>query len=158
MKFEAATQALADAGVEFVLIGGWAAILNGSARSTRDLDICFARSADNRRRIVAALAPYHPRPRDFPFDLPFIRDATTLDNGTAFILTRTLGPVDLPAEVSGLGGFPEVWIASREVEAFGRTVRTLDLNGLIAAKRAAGRPKDLEALWELESLRDALKE
>ena len=44
---------------------------------------------------------------------------------------------------------------SIEVEAFDRTILTIDLEGLIASKRAAGRPKDLAALPELESLREA---
>lgn len=103
MKFDVAVQAFCDAGVEFVLIGGWAAILNGSVRTTRDLDICYARTGENHRRIANALAPYRPRPREFPSDLPFVWDATTLNNGTVFTLTTTLGAIDLLAEVSGLG-------------------------------------------------------
>ncbi len=79
-------------------------------------------------------------------------------HGTVFTLTTTLGLIDILAEVSGLGSFDEVRKVSKLVEAFGRQVRTLDFNGLIAAKRAAGRPKDLEALLELEGLRDALRD
>jgi hypothetical protein len=158
VKFDIAVQRLVDAQVEFVLIGGWAAILNGSSRTTRDLDICFARTAENRRRLAAALGPYNPRPRDFAAELPFVWDAATLDHGTVFTLTTTLGSIDILAEVSGLGSFDQVRKVSKLVEAFGRQVWTLDLNGLILAKRAAGRPKDLEALLELESIRDALKD
>jgi hypothetical protein len=158
VKFDLAIQALCDAGVEFVLIGGWAAILNGSVRTTRDLDICYARTGENHRRLAAALAPYRPRPREFPADLPFVWDAVTLNSAAVFTLTTTLGAIDLLAEVSGLGTFEKVKAVSKLVHAFDRQIWTLDLPALIAAKRAAGRPKDLQALPELESLLEASRE
>ena len=63
MQFKAALHALCDGQVEFVVIGGLAATLHGSARITLDLDICFSRAPLNLNRLVAALAPFHPRPR-----------------------------------------------------------------------------------------------
>ena len=152
MNFELAIQRLCDAGVEFVVIGGWAAIFHGSANVTNDLDICYSRHKANLRKLAEALAPYHPRPRGFPADLPFVWDAATLANGTAFTLTTDLGIIDLLAEVAGVGAFTEVLAASVEVDAFGRRLRSLDLRSLIQAKKAAGRPKDLLIVPELESL------
>jgi len=137
MNFVLAVQALTDAGVEFAIIGGWSAIMHGSAHLTNDLDLCYSRNPDNLRRLARALAPYHPRPAEFPPELPFVWDDRTLHGGTVFTLDTDLGRIDLLAEVAGL----EVW--------------TLDLPSLIRAKRAAGRPKDLLALPELESLLDA---
>ena len=66
MEFERAFQALCDAGVEFVVIGGVSGTLHGSARVIYDLDICFSRSSANLKRLVSALAPFHPRLRDLP--------------------------------------------------------------------------------------------
>jgi hypothetical protein len=66
MNIDRAVQALCDAGVEFIIIGGWSAILHGSAHVTADLDIFFARRKGNLRRLVEALAPYHSRPADLP--------------------------------------------------------------------------------------------
>jgi hypothetical protein len=63
MQFEKAVQTLCDAGVDFVVIGGLAATLHGSAQVTYDLDICYSRASANLRRLVEALAPFHPRPR-----------------------------------------------------------------------------------------------
>src|SRR5260370_40671260 len=103
-----AVQVLADAHVEFVIIGGWSAILHGASHVTNDLDFCFARNPENLRRLASALAPYHPRLRDLPADLPFVWDAATLGNGTVFTLTTDLGPIDLLAEVTGLGDFAQV--------------------------------------------------
>jgi hypothetical protein len=158
MRIDIAVQTLADAGVEFVLIGGWAAILNGSVRTTRDLDICYARTPENHRRLAAALSPFLHRPRDFPMGVPFIWDATTLSHGTVFTLTTTLGSIDLLAEVDGLGSYQQVKASAKLVDAFDRSVWTLDLRGLIDSKRAAGRPKDLQALPELESLLETLED
>lgn len=145
-------QLLADEGVEFVVIGGWAAIFHGSAHLTNDLDICFSRSDANLRKIVEALAPYNPRPRDFPPDLPFVWDFATLRNGTNFTLTTDLGAIDLLSEVTGIGGFEEIKAHSIRCYAFERDILTLDLPTLIRAKRASGREKDLRHLSELESL------
>jgi len=153
MNVEAAIQALVDAGVEFVIIGGWSAILNGSAYSTNDLDVCFARHSENVRRLARALAPYHPRLRDLPKGLPFVWDEATLRNGTVFTLDTDLGKIDLLAEVAGLGTFEDMAAGSVvATEAFGRRIQTLDLKSLIKAKRAAGRDRDLRVLPELESL------
>jgi hypothetical protein len=155
MEFEEAVQTLVDAGVEFVIIGGVSASFNGSARVTYDLDICYSRTASNLRRLAAALAPFHPRPRGFPAELPFLWDERTLQGGTVFTLATDLGAIDLLAEVAGLGAYDRVKAHSIMVEAFDRRVATLDLPSLIQSKRAAGRERDLSALPELESLLEA---
>lgn len=77
-SFADAVHALADNQVDFVLIGGWSAIIHGSSYVTRDLDICYSRRTDNVQRLARALAPLHPRLRDFPLNLPFVWDSTTL--------------------------------------------------------------------------------
>jgi hypothetical protein len=158
MNFDLAIQRLCDAGVEFVVIGGWAAIFHGSAHLTNDLDICYSRDSKNLARLAHALAPYHPRPRGFPDGLTFVWDAKTLSSGTMFTLTTDLGIIDLLAEISGVGDYGEVRAASLEVEAFERRIRALNLQALIQSKRAAGRPKDLLILPELEGLLEAGQE
>jgi hypothetical protein len=155
MRFETAVHALCDAGVEFVVIGGLSATLHGSASVTLDLDVCYSRATPNLRRIVEALAPFHPRPRGFPEALPFIWDEAMLRNTTVLTLLTDLGEIDLLAEVAGLGSWDDVKARSIEMEAFDRTISILDLPSLIQAKRAAGREKDLAALPELESLLEA---
>lgn len=155
MQFEKAIHALSDAKVDFVVIGGLAAILHGSLRVTYDLDICYSRSKENLRTLTVAVAPFNPRPRGFPPELPFIWDEATLRNATVLTLQTELGEIDLLAEVAGLGDFDAVKKHALTVEAFGRQILTLDLRGLIVAKRAAGRNKDLADIFELESLLDA---
>lgn len=141
--------------MDFVVIGWWAAIFHGSAHVATDLGICYSRDKDNLRKLAGVLAPYHPRPRGFPDGLPFVWDAATLANGTMFTLTTDLGVIDLLAEVSGIGTYADAHAASIEIDAFGRRLRALDLRALIRAKKAAGRPKDLLILPELEGLLEA---
>src|SRR5580700_1969995 len=155
MQFKKAIQALCDAEVEFIVIGGLSANLHGSARVTFDVDLCYSRGTSNLKRLAAALAPFHPRPQGFPAELPFVWDETTLRNSTVLTLQTDLGEIDLLAEVAGLGGWDEVSARSVKIDAFERTISILDLPSLIQAKRAAGREKDLAALPELESLLEA---
>jgi predicted nucleotidyltransferase len=155
MSVDTAVQLLVDAGVEFVIIGGWSAILHGRDKGGIDLDLCLSRESDNLRRLLQALAPFHPRSRDLSEGSPFNWDEATLRNATILKLDTDLGPIDLHAEVSGLGAYEEVKAESITVEAFGRRVHTLDLKSLIKAKRAAGRAKDIQILPELESLLEA---
>jgi hypothetical protein len=158
VNFIRAVQSLTDAGVEFAIIGGWSAIMHGSAHLTNYLDLCYSRNSDNLRRLALALAPYHPRPADFPRELPFVWDERSLHGGTVFTLDTDLGRIDLLAEVAGLGGWDEIRNGLVQLPAFGREVWTLDLPSLIRAKGAAGRVKDLLVLPELESLLDAAAE
>jgi len=156
-RFERAIRALSDAQLEFVIIGGFSAILHGSAHVTLDLNIVYSRNQENLKRLAAALAPLHPRPDGLPASLPFVWDETTLANGTLFTLTSDLGRIDLMAEVSGLGSFSEIWAGSVEVELYGCKVRNLSLTDLLRSKRAAGRLKDLQVIPELESILEALE-
>ncbi|SPE33479.1 conserved hypothetical protein [Candidatus Sulfopaludibacter sp. SbA3] len=91
----------------------------------------------------------------FPEGLPFVWDDVTLRNRSQFTLATDLGDIDLLAEISGVGTFEQVREHSIQVDAFDRSVWTLDLRTLIRAKRAAGREKDLRVLPELESLLEA---
>lgn len=143
---------LAGGGIEFILVGGVAAAAHGSARITQDLDVVYARSPANLDRLAALLAPLHPYLRGAPPGLPFLWDARTLAAGLNFTLDTDLGPLDLLGEIVGGGRYEDLLPQSIEVEAFGVTCRCLDLEPLIRVKRAAGRPKDLEAIAELNEL------
>lgn len=92
--------------------------------------------------------------RGAPPGLPFLLDARTLENGLNFTLTTELGDVDLLGEITGGGAYDALVAHTVMLPAFGREVRCLDLDTLIRVKRAAGRPKDFEAIAELETLRE----
>lgn len=147
-------RALGSHGVRHVVVGGAAAVAHGSARLTQDVDVVYARDAANVAALVAALAPAHPYLRGAPPGLPFQWNERTVRNGLNFTLQTDVGAIDLLGEIVGGGRYEDLEPHSFEVEAFGVRCRILDLEKLIEVKRAAGRPKDLEAIAELEAIRD----
>lgn len=122
------------------------------ARATYDLDVSYSRQADNVERLVAALEPIHPYLRGAPPGLPFRWDAATVHSGLNFTLTTDDGPLDLLGEITGAGGYADLFTQSAEMELFGIRCRCASLPALIRMKRAAGRPKDNEVIAELEAL------
>jgi len=150
--FRALIAALSEAEVRFVLVGGVAATLHGSARLTQDVDIVYARDAENLGRIARALAPLQPYLRGAPPGLPFRLDEATLAAGLNFTLSTSVGDIDLLGEIAGAGNYEALATHTVEVELFGVPCLCLDLPTLIRAKIAAGRPKDLEAIAELRAL------
>jgi hypothetical protein len=136
------------------MVGGVAAAAHGSPRTTQDLDIIYRRDRANLERLVAALGPYHPYVRGAPPGLPFRFDVATLSAGLNFTLTTDLGWIDLFGEITGGGGYEDLFPHCITIEVFGVSCRVLDLESLIRTKRAAGRPKDFETLAELEILRE----
>jgi hypothetical protein len=146
-------QQLHNGKVEFVVIGGLAMIAQGSSYVTKDLDICYARNDRNLAAVAAAFAPLHPYMRGAPPGLPFQFDPPTIKADLNFTLITDLGDVDLLGEVRGVGWYEQVLAQSEEKTMYGLTVRVLSIDGLIAAKKAAGRTKDKLHLLELEELK-----
>ncbi len=140
--------------MEFIIIGGFAATAHGSAYVTVDLDIVYARTPENVSRLAAALQSLQPYLRGAPPGLPFRFDTETITRGLNFTLTTTAGDLDLLGEAAG-GGTYEALLPHTEVrELLGLECRFVDLETLIHLKRAAGRPRDLERIAELEALRE----
>jgi hypothetical protein len=154
IDFAALLQALDSCQVEYIVVGGAAAIAHGSSRFTQDLDIVYSRSPENLQRIVKALRDFKPYLRGVPPGLPFIWDQVTLARGLNFTLQTSMGAIDLLGEIAGGGTYQNLVAASVDLRLFGGTSRCLSLDQLIQAKRAAGRAKDLEALAELEAIRE----
>jgi predicted nucleotidyltransferase len=151
-SLEDVARRMQEAKVRCIVIGGWAAIVHGAARSTNDVDLVYARDPENVQHLVAALGPCQPYLRGAPPGLPFKWDEQTIRAGLNFTLTTTLGDLDLLGEVTGGGTYEELLPFTEEIEAFGVRCRLVTLEKLIHLKRAAGRPKDLEAIAELEAL------
>ena len=152
--FAGVIRTLVDAGVDFIIVGGVAGTVHGSARLTRDVDVVYGRSPENMRRLVDALSSHNPYLRGAPQGLPFLWDLNTIQRGLNFTLTTRLGDLDLLGELTCGGGFEQLREHSSIVRVFDRDVQVLDLDWLIRVKRAAGRPRDLEAVAELEALRE----
>jgi predicted nucleotidyltransferase len=151
-RFDALLVALSEAKVEFIVIGGVAGIVHGAATFTKDLDVVYARNAENLSRLVAAIAPHAPYLRGAAPGLPFRWDVSTLHAGLNFTLSTDLGEFDMLGEVTGGGRYEDLLPHTLEIEAFGVRCRCVTLRKLIQLKRAAGRPRDLNAIAELEAL------
>src|SRR5215212_11532447 len=152
---EAPLRLLGEHKVKCVIVGGVAAAIHGSSLVTSDLDVCYARHATNLKQLAEALQSVHARLRNAPEGLPFILDAETLKRGLNFTFTTDIGDLDLLGEVRGIGSYEAVVAGSIKVELFGYQFVVMDIGKLIRAKRAAGRPKDLLALPELEAIQEA---
>jgi hypothetical protein len=140
--------------VECVIIGGVAAALYGATNLTNDLDVCYARNAENLERLATALRSVNAKLRNALPDLPFILDAETLRRGLNFTFTTDVGSLDLLGEVRGIGFYEEVNSEATMYELFGYSFPVIEIGRLILAKRTAGRVKDLIALPELEAIQE----
>jgi len=155
-EFTRLLETLVGNDVRFVVVGGVAATVHGSARLTQDLDVVYARDEANLSRLVEALSPLQPYLRGAPEGLPFTWDVETLAAGLNFTLTTTLGDLDLLGEIAGGGGYRKLVDDAIVVQLDEFDFLCLALQRLIDVKRAAGRPKDLEAIAELEIIRDEM--
>lgn len=150
---------LNDHGVAYVVVGGFAAVLHGSALPTAAVDLVPSRDEDNLDRLGEALQELEAKSRTAdgpvpaPLDGRFLRAMPFMVN-----LTTKYGDVDVTFEPSGpRHGFEDWNSDASEVEiGEGLTIRVASLDAVIESKRAAGRPKDERALPHLESLRDEL--
>ena len=152
--FNALLRLLTENEVEFIIVGGAAATAHGSARLTLDLDIVYKRSSENIARIVNALRSIEPYLRGAPAGLPFDWSVETIAKGLNFTLITSLGSLDLLGEIVGGGGYEQLFPETIEIEIAGMNCLCLNLERLIKVKRAAGRPKDLETVAELQQILD----
>jgi predicted nucleotidyltransferase len=106
---------------------------------------------------VRALAPLSPYLRGAPAGLPFSFDVDTVRRGLNFTLDTSLGALDLLGEITGGGSYDGLLPDTEEIELFGHRCRAVTLDALIRLKRAAGRPKDNDALAELEAIQERMQ-
>lgn len=140
--------------VEFVVVGGYAAMLYGSTYVTHDVDVCCLLEGDNLRRIFTAIADLHPVHRMTPQAIPFVAEEGTTRRFNNLYLKTDLGQIDL------LGSIPQgdsAYAKARSVVIdlpYGRC-RLLDIPALIQSKEMVGRPKDFLVTAELRAILDA---
>ena len=147
-------EALADGGVDFVVIGGIAGGAHGSAYPTYDIDLMYARDRENLERLAAVLRELGATLRGAPPDVPFLLDAKTLEAGGNFTFATRFGPVDVFAYPSGAPPYDRVRAEALTIDVGGRAVRVASLDHLIAMKEAAARNKDKLMATEYRELAD----
>jgi transcriptional regulator with XRE-family HTH domain len=144
--------ALIRNGVDFVVVGGVAGWIHGSAYPTYDLDVAYSRNRGNLERLARALTELNVRWRGGPPDLPIELDATMLDNGANFTFDTPFGMFDVLGELSGIRDYEDLRHEARIEFYDGLEIRVASLDHLIAMKRSADRVKDRLMIMEYKEL------
>lgn len=139
-------------GVDFVVIGGYAAIAHGAARLTRDLDVCFATDDANLSVLGDVLIGAEARLRGVDDDIPFVPDAPTLRRVRVLTLDTVDGPLDVMVQPDGAPRYAQLRARAELLDVGGVLVRVASLEDMMNMKRASGRDKDLLDLEELEAI------
>jgi hypothetical protein len=143
--------------VDFVLIGGIAAIVLGSSYSTSDLDVAYGRDRTNLERLADALRELGATLRGAPPELPFRMDAGTLEAGLNFTFATRGGDFDVFGEPAGAPKYEELKRRASVERIEGMEIRVASIDHLIAMKEAAGREKDRLLASQLRTLSDTLR-
>jgi predicted nucleotidyltransferase len=152
-----ALETLVRHGVDFVLIGGIAAIVLGSSYSTSDLDVAYARERANLERLADALRELGATLRGAPPGLSFWLDADTLEAGLNFTFETKHGNLDIFGEPAGAPAYTELKQRSSVERIGGLEIRVASIDHMIAMKEAAGRGKDRILASELRTLSDRIR-
>jgi hypothetical protein len=157
-KFLRVIGLLSQAGADTVIIGGLGIRAHGGGHLTEDIDFALSRRRENCRRIAEALAPYHPKPVDWPEGVPYVWDEQMLMNSTNLTLETDLGRIDFLAEPDGAPPYETLKARAVRFDLEGREVLVASIDDLISMKKAAGRPKDLAHIAELETIKRLMAE
>lgn len=149
---------LADHNVDYVLIGGLAAVIHGSTAMTNDADIVPDRAQVNLERLADALRDLDARLRveSDPDGLPFDPHPELIASMAMLNMTTRCGDVDLTFTPAGLDDYDELVANSEAMEIAGHHVRVAALADIIRSKTAAGRPKDHATLPILHALQEEI--
>lgn len=148
-------QALADAGAQYVLVGGLAGAMLGTTRNTRDIDIAYASHHENLERICAVINRFHPRLKllgKAEGDAISITPAHLRKNKMLQLVTD-VGELDLLGAIAGFNSFAQIAKMS-DTKDIGFVVHVLGVDGMLRAKKALKRPKDIQDIVELEALKE----
>lgn len=145
---------LKNSGLEFVVIGGVCVNYHGAPLATFDLDICCPFGADNVTRIESAVKDLHPAHRLTANKLPLQVTRDSFADLKNVYLQTDLGKLDCLSEVAGIGNFQAV----RKCSVVGHLpygeFRFLTIDALIDAKKVVGRPRDLDAIRQLNAIKE----
>lgn len=132
---------LLDASVEFILVGGGAAVIHGAPVTTQDIDIVHSREPANVDRLLQVLLRLDARLVD-PAGRDLEPEPMALSGpGQSLIRTR-LGRVDALGALHDGRGYEDLLAAAETVDFDGRSLRIIDLQTLIEIKSSTGRAKD----------------
>jgi hypothetical protein len=147
-------EALTSSGVDFVIVGGTAAVLHGSAMATYDLDVLMPFTPENCEGLLAAVAPLHPRLSHTVDKRPVAFSAEQLTHFKNLYLLTDLGRLDVLGSLPPIEDSAEVFRTAEVMDVAGLKVRVVALDLLVQVKAAMNRPKDKHVETELRAIAD----
>lgn len=132
---------LLDSSVEFILVGGGAAVVHGAPVTTQDIDIVHSREAGNVARLLQVLASLEARVVD-PAGRNLKPESAALQGPGQSLLRTRLGRIDVLGSLHGGQGYAELLATADTLDFEGRALRVIDLQTLIEIKSKTGRAKD----------------
>ena len=144
-------------GVEFSIVGGYAARSHGSSFTTDDVDVCVRLGYANLKKLERAVCDLNPRHRITANKLPFQLTESLAESLKNIYLKTDIGILDCLGEVAGIGDFDAVLNESELTDfSFGKCHR-LKIDALIKAKEAVGRDHDIRTATELRAIQERSK-
>jgi len=150
-------EGLLEAGVDFILVGGLAAVIQGAPVTTMDVDIVHSQSPENISKLLAFLKSIGAVHRRLDDELIEPKEGDLSAKGHALFTTQ-LGPLDVLAVIEEGRGYDDLLDHTVEIDFRGHTLRVLDLKMMIHLKRASTDPKDMQRLPLLRETLGQLEE
>ena len=144
---------LTDSPLDFVIIGGFAAVLHGSNYTTRDLDICILFSKEEWEALKEILKPIHPKIRSMQNKVSLFDFDVDYSKIESLHLETDLGLLDLVSHVPSVGTYFDVLKNAEEIELYGKPAFVISIDDLIKSKKSLGRHRDLMVVEELEAIK-----
>jgi hypothetical protein len=149
---------LVKAGVDFVIVGGFAGVVHGCTYVTQDIDICCNFSADNLLALQKGISDLHPVHRMTPNRKKLKLTKQTCGQFKNLYLDTNIGQLDCLSFIDGIGDYQQVKLSSKVVEVENIQIRVLSVDALIESKKAMNRPRDKEAILQLEAIKKLKKQ
>lgn len=149
---------LVKAGVDFVIVGGFAGVVHGCTYVTQDIDICCNFSADNLLALQKGISDLHPVHRMTPNRKKLKLTKQTCGQFKNLYLDTNIGQLDCLSFIDGIGDYQKVKLSSKVVEVENIQIRVLSVDALIESKKAMNRPRDKEAILQLEAIKKLKKQ
>jgi len=150
-------EGLLKAGIDFILVGGLAAVIQGAPVTTMDVDIVHSKTPENVAKLLAFLRSINAFYRRLDDKLIAPNESDLSGDGHALFTTR-LGPVDVLAIIEEGKSYGDLLDHTVEIKFRGHTLRVLDLKMLIQLKKGSTDPKDKQRLPVLKETLRQLEE
>lgn len=141
--------------IDFVLIGGFAAVVHGSTLVTQDLDICSAMTIENVEKLRSVLKDLNPIHRmNRKANLSFLDHPKSLEGLNNIYLDTDLGLLDILSATQPAGDFETIKTNAIDIPLYGFNCKVISIDDLIMVKESMKRPKDLQAVIELKKVKE----